>query len=74
MDNTFSRDDIICLLVDVRERFTNAWVVAAAARRVVFSDPADNCDIPAHLWVNVVHESGIFLENLYDPLNGLKRL
>jgi hypothetical protein len=73
-DNTLSRDDI-CLLVDVRERLTNAWVLAAAsAPRVVCSDPADNCDIPTDLWENLVHESGIFREHLYDPLNGLQRL
>jgi hypothetical protein len=73
-DSTLSRDDI-CLLVDIRERLTNAWVLAvASAPRVVCRDPADNCDIPAHLWVNLVHESGIFRENLYDPLNGLQKL
>ena len=73
-DNTFSREDI-CLLVDVRELFTKAWVLAAAsAPRVVCSDPTDNCDIPVHLWANGVHESGMFRENLYDPLNGLNRL
>lgn len=75
-----SRDDIR-RLITAREHLTTAWVLAAATVPNYFkctavrSDGTTSCYCRSPTtWSRVVHRSGIFEDNLYDPISGFRAL